>query len=470
MESNLKFRPIQFTDVPLIHRWFNAPHVMTFYSLRRWTEQEVLNKLKPYILGKDPVYGFIVTMNGNPIGYIQQYSVKDYPWPNQQLPDEIIQNSAGFDMFIGEFHLIGKGLGKKIAFKFIEDYIWPKFRHCILDPDVRNHRAIRCYETLNFRQHMDITSKNPLGKDVNLKLMILKKPTNDNLLPKPQLLDKVNSHRSFESSEIQEQISQCLTLLKEMLGKDLLGVYLYGSSILGGLQKFSDLDLFVILNRSTTYQERAKLVSNLLQISGIYLKTSKPPIEMTMVVKSEVNPWLYPAKFDFQYGDWLRATFEAGHIEPSFGNEMPDLAILITQVLLASKVLYGPNPADLLCKVPYRDFLLAQSASLNSLAGEIHSDTRNVLLTYARIWQTLETNTLCSKQEAAMWVLDRLSEVYKPVMMRAYSISIGRESEYWNDLQSSIEPTAAFIHNQIDNLIALIESSGYEKRSINIKN
>ena len=30
---------------------------------------------------------------------------------------------------------------------------------------------------------------------------------------------------------------------------------------------------------------------------------------MTIVVKSEFNPWHYPPKFDFQYGDWLRGEF-----------------------------------------------------------------------------------------------------------------------------------------------------------------
>src|SRR3990167_11517032 len=89
----------------------------------------------------------------------------------------------------------------------------------------------------------------------------------------------------------EEQIAQGLNLLKDALGRDLLGVYLYGSSIVGGLQKYSDIDLFVVSNRSTTYEEKRKLVSNLLKISGVYLKSSKRPIEVTIVVKSEINPW-----------------------------------------------------------------------------------------------------------------------------------------------------------------------------------
>ena len=45
-------------------------------------------------------------------------------------------------------------------------------------------------------------------------------------------------------NETEGQINQCVDLLKDVLGKDLLGVYLYGSAVVGGLQKYSDLDLF----------------------------------------------------------------------------------------------------------------------------------------------------------------------------------------------------------------------------------
>jgi len=136
---------------------------------------------------------------------------------------------------------------------------------------------------------------------------------NKHILP---LQEGVSLMTNYLDNEIEEQITQCVSLLKNVLGQDLLGVYLYGSSIVGGLQKYSDIDIFVVTGRSTTYEEKAKLVTNILQISGIYQKSSKPPIEMMIVIKSEINPWHYPPKFDFQYGDWLRTEFESGNIEP----------------------------------------------------------------------------------------------------------------------------------------------------------
>ena len=53
--NKIEFRPLSLSDIPLIHQWFNLPHVKEFYSLRNWTEDEVLKKLQPYILNEKPV-------------------------------------------------------------------------------------------------------------------------------------------------------------------------------------------------------------------------------------------------------------------------------------------------------------------------------------------------------------------------------------------------------------------------------
>ena len=271
---------------------------------------------------------------------------------------------------------------------------------------------------------------------------------------------------SYRDNEIQEQISQCLVLLKDVFGHDLLGVYLYGSFIVGGLQKFSDIDIFVVADRPTAYEERVKLVADLLKISGVYAKSSKPPIEMTIVVKSEINPWRYPPRFDFQYGDWLRGKFESNIVEPWPTKIMPDLALLITQILLANKTLFGPSPNQLLCPIPYRDFVVATVDVLNNLMADLRDDTRNVLLTYARIWSTLETDTIRSKPSAALWAMERLPKEYKAVLERARSICVGETSEHWNDIEHLIQPCADFMLNQINKQIIFIESTGYVNRSV----
>ena len=269
-------------------------------------------------------------------------------------------------------------------------------------------------------------------------------------------------------NKTEKQINECLILLNDIFRNDLLGVYLYGSSILGGLQKYSDIDLFVVSARATTHEEKTKLVTGLLKISGIYMKNKKLPIEMTIVEKSEINPWHYPPRFDFQYGDWLRKQFEGGNIEPWPTKEMPDLALLITQVLLASRTLIGVNPDQLLCKIPYNDFMIVITEALQNLMSDLNSDTRNVLLTFARIWSTVSTDAVRSKPAAADWAINHLPEKYRPIMERAKAICKDEEKEYWDDIWELIKPCADFIVNQINNKIIEINLSDNTNKFIKI--
>jgi len=175
MKNKLAFKSLSVADVPLMYQWFNLPHVQKFYSLRQWTENQVLEKLIPYITGDKPVSGFIVLLNEKPIGYVQQYKISDYLWPNHNLSQAIIDNAAGVDLFIGEEEACGKGIGSQIINEFIERKIWPQFQYCIVDPDIKNIAAIKCYEKLKFQSHAVIDSEDALGQPVKLNVMILKR-------------------------------------------------------------------------------------------------------------------------------------------------------------------------------------------------------------------------------------------------------------------------------------------------------
>ena len=152
----------------------------------------------------------------------------------------------------------------------------------------------------------------------------------------------------------------------------------------------------------------------------------------------------------FQYGEWLRESFEKGTIEPWDSYEMPDLALIVTQILLKSHTLWGLAPEQLLAPVPTRDFMKAMLQDLSRLAADLEQDTRNVLLTLARIWSTLATHAIRSKPDAADWVMNHLPNTYQPVMKRAKSICIGEENEHWDDIEGLIKPCVDFMVAEIN--------------------
>jgi predicted nucleotidyltransferase len=238
-------------------------------------------------------------------------------------------------------------------------------------------------------------------------------------------------------------------LVGEVLGDDLLGAYLHGSAVLGGLRPHSDIDVLAVLGRHTTPEERREIVERLLKISGARARRGAArPVELTMVVRAEVQPWRYPPELEFMYGEWLRDDYEAGVIpSPTLSS---DLAPLITMVLQAERPLLGPPPAELLEPVPASDLRRAITEGVPGLLDEIDTDTRNVLLTLVRIWATVVTGRVMSKDAAADWALPRLPDDHRPALARARAIYLGEEDDRWAGMAAEVRALAEHVVAAID--------------------
>ena len=107
--------------------------------------------------------------------------------------------------------------------------------------------------------------------------------------------------------EIPKEAIQVLTIIKDVLEDQLVGVYLYGSAVMGGLRVKSDVDILVITNRGLSERTRRELAERLMQISGRPGEsTGIRPLEITVVNQNDVVPWHFPPRFEFMYGEWLR--------------------------------------------------------------------------------------------------------------------------------------------------------------------
>ncbi|CAN5128984.1 N/A [soil metagenome] len=201
---------------------------------------------------------------------------------------------------------------------------------------------------------------------------------------------------------MEPQIQQLLEEVCGVLGDELVGAYLHGSAVLGGLRPRSDIDLLVVTARRTTPAENRKLIDLLLDLS-----MSPRPIELDVVVASEIRPWRYPPRLDFQYSEWWRKAFEAGELEP-WSETSRDLASLVRMVLAGNTALHGPAPAEVFDPVPRGDYVDALLKDFPEPLRDLDSDTRNVVLTLARIWSGIATDEVHSKDGAATWALERL--------------------------------------------------------------
>ncbi|WP_407705748.1 aminoglycoside adenylyltransferase domain-containing protein [Streptomyces niveiscabiei] len=215
-------------------------------------------------------------------------------------------------------------------------------------------------------------------------------------------------------------------LLRGVVGEgELLGAYLHGSAVLGGLRPHSDIDVLGVVRKSLSERQRRALVGELLDLSG---QRGYRYVELTVVVQGDVRPWRFPPVCDFLYGDWLRGEFESGVLPVPEASA--DLAPVLTMVLQGNApLLGGPPPSALLDPVPHADLLRGITAGVPDLMADLEHDTRNVLLTLARIWMTLGTGGVGAKDEAARWAEARLAGEHRPALARARAAYLGEDQE-----------------------------------------
>ena len=242
-------------------------------------------------------------------------------------------------------------------------------------------------------------------------------------------------HIGVEPDANQPQIAAARAAIERALGSDdVVGVYLYGSAVSeGGLRPDSDLDIFVLGARPLRRAQKRQLIDALLPISG---RETRPPawrpLEVTVVAQPEVRPWRYPPRWELQYGEWLRGAFLAGDLE-AWPAVNPDLAVLISMVRSMGKSITGPPPAEVLDPVPPNDLAHAMLDEVPRLLGDLEADTRNVLLTLARVWITLVTGEFRTKDEAAAWADDRLPNVHRPILAQARDLYLAGGYGRWTD-------------------------------------
>ncbi|MFC9560380.1 aminoglycoside adenylyltransferase domain-containing protein [Agromyces sp. NPDC056965] len=261
---------------------------------------------------------------------------------------------------------------------------------------------------------------------------------------------------------MEEQIAPVLDHLDEADPGEVVGVYLYGSAVSGGLHPDSDIDLLVVTRRSLTHGERGALTRVLLGASSgsAHTRTLSDgsrgrPLEVTCVVVGDGRRWPEPAEHDFQFGEWLRADIHGGQtLEPTVD---PDVPILLATAHAAHRVLRGRPFADAVDQVAPAELREAMLATVPDILEEIEGDERNTLLAFARIVTTLRTGEIVPKDVAAASVAATLEPGERALLERARAGYLGEAADDWTGLGDEVTALSHALASQVQQLAAADE-------------
>ncbi|RLL48362.1 GNAT family N-acetyltransferase [Oceanobacillus piezotolerans] len=147
--GRLKVRKLEDKDKYLLTKWLSDPRVLEFYEGRdKPFDFDMVQKV--FYASEDDVGKCMVEFNGEKIGYIQFYKLdnktkEDYGY--------VTENIYGIDQFIGEVDYWNRGIGTLLVSSMVDFLTSEKNAdRVVMDPQVRNIRAIRCYEKCCFKK------------------------------------------------------------------------------------------------------------------------------------------------------------------------------------------------------------------------------------------------------------------------------------------------------------------------------
>ncbi len=148
-ELHYAFRPISADDREQMLGWLAAPHFQEW-----WGPPEYEWQLMEEALQTGEAVMFLAYRGARPLAYIQYWPVKlargkvdqaEEIWLNS-LSDDCI----GVDISVLNAEDLGQGIGRQVLRAFLEKLWGEGFRDMIIDPDIRNQRAIRAYMGAGF--------------------------------------------------------------------------------------------------------------------------------------------------------------------------------------------------------------------------------------------------------------------------------------------------------------------------------
>ena len=149
--KGLRVRALVDKDKAQLANWLSNPEILQYYEGR--DNPFNVEKVEQNFFGDDgEVMRCLVEFEEISIGYLQFYKVdeKERKIYGYDDSEEIIY---GMDQFIGESGYWNKGIGTQFV-RLVVAYLMREkgANRIVMDPQVQNERAIRCYEKCGFKK------------------------------------------------------------------------------------------------------------------------------------------------------------------------------------------------------------------------------------------------------------------------------------------------------------------------------
>lgn len=230
---------------------------------------------------------------------------------------------------------------------------------------------------------------------------------------------------------VRTQIESFCTAVHNLLGDELLAIYLHGSLAMGCFNpELSDIDLLVIMRQGMIVETKYSLVDVLLRISN-----APRPIETSFLVESDIHPFRHPLPYDMHYSESWREQVLKEQTDGSWWqrNDITkhdvDLSAHLMVSLHRGITLYGSSPADILPAVPSEDYKKAIVGDYIDAHDGRHLMPFYFVLNACRVHAFIFKGYVLSKDEGGVYGLEHLPASLHSVIEKALRVYRGEQVE-----------------------------------------
>ncbi|MDE6701033.1 MAG: DUF4111 domain-containing protein [Acetatifactor sp.] len=199
---------------------------------------------------------------------------------------------------------------------------------------------------------------------------------------------------------------------QDILGDNLVGIYLHGSAVMGcfNAQK-SDIDLLIVINDYIS-DETKRIFMNM----AVLLNRQAPAkgIEFSIVRVGVCRPFVYPTPFELHFSvshiDWYQAEPD-DYIQKMNGTDK-DLAAHFTIIYHRGRTLCGKEIRDVFSEVSREYYFDSILSDVENAKDDIVNNPMYIILNLCRVLAYKRNNLILSKLEGGEWGLTKLPGKY----------------------------------------------------------
>ena len=207
---------------------------------------------------------------------------------------------------------------------------------------------------------------------------------------------------------------------KEILGNNLIGIYLHGSAVMGCFQpKKSDLDLLLVVKEDISDEAKRHFMDMVVELNQ---QAPAKGLELSIVKENVCNPFVYPTPFELHFSIAHLAWYQSNpqdYIEKMKGVDK-DLAAHFTITYYRGQVLYGKEISEVFTEVSKEAYLDSIWCDIENAVEEIEENPMYLMLNLCRVLAYKKEGLITSKQEGGEWGLENMIQrEYQELIQKA---------------------------------------------------